>query len=120
VQQQHSWLSGRFIAPDFNPYDGCTYTLLGFDLSANPIVPFKTWPAIETASVAAGVVPGTKTWQYSQGYYCPIARGTLGAALAVSSGDPQLTQALNWLNANGPYSVSKTQQRNDPTWNVVP
>ena len=119
VQWQHGWLPGRFIAADMNPRDGCTYALTAYDASAAPL---KTWAAIEAATVAAGGSQGAAPapWPNGNGDYCSIARGTLGAALAVMPGDAQLTQALAWLNANGPYSVGKLYFQQDPTFNVVP
>ena len=118
VQWQHGWLTGRFIASDMNPRDGCTYALTAYDASA---VPLKTWTAIETATVAFGLSQGTSgPWPNGNGDYCSIARGVLGAALAVTPNDPGLMQALAWLNTNGPYSVGKLYFQQDPTFNVVP
>ncbi len=122
VQWQHGWLTGLFNAPSpWNPRDGCTYNIVAFT-SVAPIALLTTWGAMEAATVAEGSSQGIPPapWPNGNGDYCSIARGTLGAALAVTPGDAGLTQALAWLNANGPYSVTKTYFQQDPTFDVVP
>ncbi|MES2887655.1 MAG: hypothetical protein V4739_06540 [Pseudomonadota bacterium] len=114
--QKSSWLAARFIAPDANPYDGCVY-LLTFGSGTTPLT---SWAAIRSATLRDGRSNAPGTWTHSDGSYCATARSALGLALTVYPNDPDLTQALRWLNVAGAPNTDPTALRRDPTFNVVP
>lgn len=112
--QKDGWLTGRFNAPDMNPYDGTVYNMVMTDTTG---AYYTTWAAIET---------GTATYSKSNGSafatgngYAQWARGALGATLTFFPGDSNLLKALSFLQQHGTY-VDAASLQADPTFNVVP
>jgi hypothetical protein len=117
VAWQHNWVIGRFMGSGMNPHDGCTYNLQVAHPSNN--VDYSSWPAIESATVAAGLSNGNG-WSQSDGDYCGLARAVLGALLTLNARDSEAQSALQWLQGSGAPYIDQTTFQSDPTYNVVP
>lgn len=115
IAWQRPWLTGRFIGPGMNPYDGCNYNLAVIDVRTGTYL--NTWSAIEHATIAAKLSNGTR-WPNGGGYFCALARTALYGALILSPGDTSLQRALSWLESSGAPYTDQTSFRNDPTYNV--
>ena len=115
IAWQQPWLSGRFVGVGMNPHDGCSYNLIVSN--PNTGINLRTWDAIETATVAAGLSNGAG-WTQSDGDYCALARSALASALALTPSEPSLLRALKWLVSAGAPYTDQSAFRNDPTFNV--
>lgn len=119
--QRDGWLSGRFIAPDMNPYDGTAYNM---DMSDSAGVILTTWADIEAATVAHCSVPANNCSSNGSSFpatneFTQWARGALGAALTLYPNDTNLQQALNFVQLHGTF-VDQASLQSDPSFNVVP
>lgn len=129
--QSDHWLTGQIIGKDMVPWYIGDYFITG----ANPTtrVPYKTWKEMAVAQALSGKsTSGVKydpaTGTFSGGtlnsWYTPWYRGTLGAALGIFPGDPNLTAAYKWLDDHVNPNLNVVNDinfyRNDPMYNIVP
>lgn len=114
--QKDTWLAGRFLGQGMNPHDGCAG---GYIQVADPVtgVPNTTWADIEAKTLAQGNSVGSG---WSAGYFCPLARASLGGALTLYPEDAYVRQALDWLKASAAPNIDAASFRLDPTFNIVP
>jgi len=114
--QKDTWLAGRFLGQGMNPHDGCAG---GYIQVADPVTgtPNTTWADIAAKTLAAGNSLGNG---WSVGYFCPLARASLGGALTLYPDDAAVRQALDWLKASSAPNIDAASFRADPTFNIVP
>jgi len=117
ITWQHSFLTGRYIAPDANPRDGFVYQYV-FPSPAQGL----TWSALEANEIAKSLSNGTAGWNaINVGYYAALSRTSLSVALTLNPGDLDLTTALSVLNTEaGGQMFTTSGFQADPTFNVVP